>query len=335
MRTMLRVDSSARHEGSHTRSLADYFHRAWLKLHPHGIVIERDLAENPPPHLDQATISEFGAAVGASDATALSDELIAELKSADDVVISSPLYNLGIPSTLKAYIDNVVRSGHTFEYGEEGMTGLLSSTNAYLLLSRGGEAVPGVADDFQTPHLQAILGFLGIGPVETISLDGTAGDPEEVERRTRAAREKIDHLLAPCDTHWVGQFTAEDRREIAALRDAQAEAIAAGDAERYTGLCADDVQLMLPGHGITSGRPAFLEVESKLLKGSPCGSFIKCPQRVELHGNLAVETGLQRVVQRSNGNGSAVFLPNQKYTHVLRRTAEGWRFAVLMSNSCE
>ncbi len=335
MRTLLRIDASARLQGSHSRSLANHFQSVWARIHPGGTVIQRDLAQAPPPHLNQTTIAAFGAETETSDATALSDELIAELKSADDVLISSPLYNFGFPSTLKAYFDHVVRSGHTFTFDESGAIGLLEDKSAYVVTSRGGTTSPDRADDFQTAHLRAILGYVGILDVETVSLEGTAGSQEDVSRHTTRARQEIDRVLATCEPRWIGSFTPQDRRQIEALRSAQAEAISQGDAERYSRLCVDDIHLMLPGHDIISGREQFLAVERKLLGESNFNSFRKCPEQIEVRGELAVEIGRQRVVAAPGSpDRSDVFLPDQKYTHIFRRTPEGWRFSMLMSNIC-
>ena len=332
MRTLLRIDCSARSEGSHSRALAGHFQAAWTRANSDGKVVLRDLGHHPPPHLDQTAILALGAAPGASPDAALSDELIREFQSADDVVISSPIYNLGPPSPLKAYIDHIVRSGHTFSFEESGATGLLSETNAYLLTSRGGTDSEGGDDDFLTPYLRAILGYIGIFNTETIALDGTASDADEVARRVAQARVAIDRLFVPCGPLWVGPFTDDDRSEIDALRNAQAQAISNGDARRYSELCDEDVRLMIPGHDIIAGRERFLAVEEKLLARGQFRTFEKCPERIERQGDFAVEVGRQRVSAAAvEHNG--VLTPEQKYTHIFRRTARGWRFAVLMSNS--
>lgn len=333
MRTLLRLDASARHRGSYSRDLADHFEAGWTRVHDGGRIVRRDLAIDPPPHLDQATVAAFGAGPGDSKATSLSDLLIAELEAADDLLISSPLYNFGLPSPLKAYIDHVVRSGRTFRSGDDGAVGLLEGKTACLVTARGGSVTPGVTDDFQVPHLRAILGYIGISEVSTVTLHSTVTRPEDLGARMTFARQQIDDILDGCGPEWIGAFSDDDRREIHALRAGQAEAIATGDAGRYAQLCASDVQLMIPGRDIVSGRDAFLACEEELLAGAPVTKFEKHPIRVERHGDLVVEIGRQRVA--AEGAGEEAFRPAQKYTHVFRRTAQGWRFALLMSNSCQ
>src|SRR5262245_46329995 len=127
--TLLRIDASARTEGSHSRTLADGVQARWLKAHPHGRVIRRDLAVAPQAHIEAATIQGFYTPPEQMTpelraATAQSDELIAELKAAHTVLIAAPIYNFSIPSSLKAWIDQVVRIGHTFAYQDGQFTGL-------------------------------------------------------------------------------------------------------------------------------------------------------------------------------------------------------------------
>ncbi len=96
--------------------------------------------------------------------TALSDTLIAELQSADILVIGAPMYNFGIASTLKAWFDHVLRAGITFRYGESGPEGLLKGKRAIVIESRGGLYSEGPAQvmDAQEPHLRGMLRFMGI-----------------------------------------------------------------------------------------------------------------------------------------------------------------------------
>jgi len=340
MRTLLRIDASARVAGSQSRGLADHFQERWSAAHPDGRVIVRCLARDPVPHLDTATIAAFHAAPPPDEgrgaaAAALSDSLIAELESADDMLVSSALYNLGLPSVLKAYFDYVVRSGRTFIMDGGGYRGLLSGKSAFVVAARGGVPSPGQADDFQTPYLRAILSFVGIASIEVIPLDGTAAEEPVRSQCEQNARAHVDRLFArPSEPAWIGAFTSQDRREIGALRAAQAAAIERGDAEAYGQICSDDIALMIPGRDIISGRERFVACEQALFRSSRFASFRKTPERVERSGDLAVETGRQEVTTAGTSDAAGVSAARQKYTHVFRRTAEGWRFAVLMSNAC-
>ena len=201
-------------------------------------------------------------------------------------------------------------------------------------MARGGPVISEIADDFQTPQLRAILGYVGIAAVSVVNLHGTAAGRAHLGPQLDRARRQIDDILAGRALEWIGTFSEDDREQIGALRSGQAEAIAGGDAERYARLCADDVHLMIPGRDLVSGRADFLACERELLADAPLATFEKHPIRIERHGDLAVEVGRQRLAPKETTR-CEVFMPLQKYTHVFRRTAEGWRFALLMSNSCE
>lgn len=330
---LLRIDASVRVSGSRSRQLADHFEARWMHDLPERRVTRRDLAVRPPPHLDEATIDAFGGRLGRRDLTSLSEELVAELLGADEVLISTAMYNFGPPSPLKAYLDHVVRSERTFRADEGGYAGLLAGRRAVVIVARGGVAQPDVADDFLTGYLRSILAFVGLGPIETIVVDGTATDGADLERRMTRARGELDCVLAADRIPWLGPFTPEDRDAIAALRLGQAAAIERGDADAYAALCTDDVVLMIPGHALVSGRAAVLEAERRLFQAARFAGFRKTPARIERQGDLAVELGRQEVTSSALGTG--VFAARQKYMHVFRRTSAGWRFAALMSNACD
>lgn len=137
-------------------------------------VVSRDLGANPIPHLTADSTAAIRGAEPANDAQLsarhLSDELIAELKAADTIVIGAPMYNFGIPSTLKAWFDHVLRAGVTFRYGENGPEGLLPGKKAIVVESRGGlySEGPAQALDSQEPHLRTMLGFVGIADVSFV-----------------------------------------------------------------------------------------------------------------------------------------------------------------------
>ncbi|MCG8462997.1 MAG: SgcJ/EcaC family oxidoreductase [Holophagales bacterium] len=336
MTTLLRIDASARIEGSCSRSLADHFQSRWQQLHPDGEVVRRDLAVEPVPHLSDETIQAFFGPSSGSSGLELSEALARELTGADHLLIASPLYNLSLPSTLKAYIDHVVRSGITFETGEDGYRGLLKGTTATLVTARGGPGAPGDGADFQTGYLKAILAFVGIERVDVIAVDSTAfGEAAREEGLCRARRQvdqRFEEAAAPL---WRGPLDEDDKRQIAALRQAQAAAILDGDAEAYADLCTDDIQLLIPGKDLISGRDAFLDAERALFARACFSRFEKLPLRVEREGEMAVEIGRQEATTNLENGAGGVFSARQKYTHILRRTPAGWRFAVLMSNPCE
>ena len=336
MKTLLRLDASARTNDSHTRQLGDYFLTQWRQAHPQGEIIQRDLAENPVPHLSDANIQAFQqAGRQPSPEAECSDTLIGELQAADELLICSPLYNFTLPSTLKAYFDHVVRSGLTFDVRQGQYVGLLTGKCATIITARGSLSSATVADDFQTGYLVKILAFIGIHNVDIIPIEGTTLEATEVSRCTAAAKQCVDEVFnPPAESVWKGQFTAQEKQAINSLRDGQARAIVNGDANAYAQLCMDNIQLMIPGHDIISGREQFLLAEQQLFNKASFTAFSKYPQQILRDGDMVVETGLQEVTTDQASGAGGVFSARQKYMHTYRLTAAGWRYAVLMSNDC-
>ncbi|MFF8896275.1 FMN-dependent NADH-azoreductase [Streptomyces lydicus] len=167
MATLLLIDSSVFPEGgSASRSVTAAFRTAWEKQHPDGTVIHRDLAADPLPHLDGVAAS-----AGFSDpathtpeqqaAFALRVELAEELERADAVVIAAPMYNFTIPSTLKAWLDQVIIMGRT-----AGETPSAKGTPVTVVASRGGSYAPGTPREpfeYVQNYLEAVLnGGMGL-----------------------------------------------------------------------------------------------------------------------------------------------------------------------------
>ncbi|MEU2160528.1 NAD(P)H-dependent oxidoreductase [Streptomyces chengbuensis] len=139
MATLLHIDSALFPQGSASRDVTATFVKTWLEEHPEGRVVYRDLAANPLPHLDFAAVS-----AGADDT--LRAELAAELAEADAVLIGAPMYNFTIPSTLKAWLDQVIIVGHNAGAPD----GPLSRTPFTVVASRGGSYAPGTPrEDFE------------------------------------------------------------------------------------------------------------------------------------------------------------------------------------------
>lgn len=123
---------------------------------------------------------------------AIADALIDELQSADTLVISSPIYNFGVPASVKAWADLVARAGTTFKYTETGPVGLLEGKKAYITVASGGTPVGGEMD-FMTSWLTFFLGFLGIKEVKVIAADGVMAGGE---MKVASAFEQIERLAA-------------------------------------------------------------------------------------------------------------------------------------------
>ena len=189
---LLRIDASARIEGSVTRQLADEL-VAGLREKDAGLrVTQRELADGLPLLNETWVNANFTDADQRSaeqrEALALSDELIAELRAADAVALSSPVYNFGVPAVLKAWVDLVTRARETFRYGAQGPEGLLKDRPVYLVMASGGTAI-GSEIDFAGRYLQHILGFIGIRDVRIIAADQMMVDEAAAWRKARAQME--------------------------------------------------------------------------------------------------------------------------------------------------
>src|SRR5690606_38375040 len=130
MKTLLLIRSSILLGDGQSNQLADRYAAAWQAAHPDGRIVVRDLAKNPLPHLDLARVGAFSTpperrTPEQQALVAQSDALIAELQGADVVALGLPLYNFGIPSTLKAYFDHIARAGITFRYTPNAPEGLV------------------------------------------------------------------------------------------------------------------------------------------------------------------------------------------------------------------
>jgi FMN-dependent NADH-azoreductase len=179
MKQILIVESSPRGTESASRKLASKVRERLEIQYPDARVIERDLVKDKLPHLDQPTVKAITsqdplAAESLKEAARLSDQLIDELLSSDLLVIASPMWNFGIPSSLKAWIDHVVRAGKTFNYAGAAVEGLAKGKKAILVLASGGvfSEGPWKAWDSVEPYLRRILGFIGIDDVQTVRAEG-------------------------------------------------------------------------------------------------------------------------------------------------------------------
>ena len=181
MPTLLHLDSSPL-PSSISRELTAEFVNTWTAAHPDGTLIHRDLALNPPTPLDAQWIAanftpEVERTAEQRALLAPSDQLIAELNQADEYVFGVAMHNFSIPSTLKLWIDQIARAGHTFSYGAEGPKGLLTGKKATILIATGGTydvGTPFGAYNFVEPYLKAVLGFLGVTDVTFVTAGGAA-----------------------------------------------------------------------------------------------------------------------------------------------------------------
>lgn len=185
MSTILRIDASSRIANSHSRAIGNLVEARLTE--PGARVSRRDLSSAPLGHITDATIEAmFGVARkrmfgGATSATRLSDQVIDEVREAGAIIITTPMYNFGLPSALKAWIDQLVRVQKTFAYENGEFRGLLQSKPVYVVIAYGAR---GYADgalkpaDFVRPYLDFVLRFIGLTDLHFITVEGTSGSEE-------------------------------------------------------------------------------------------------------------------------------------------------------------
>lgn len=195
MSRVLIIESSARQHDSISRQLTRDFVSQWQAANPVDTISQRDLALNPVPHLDAHLLGgwmkpEAERSPAELQALARSNVLTDEVLAADVLVLAAPMYNFTIPSTLKAWLDHVLRAGITFKYTETGPQGLLTGKKAYVLTARGGIHAGG-ASDHQEPYLRQVLAFIGIHDVTFIHAEGLNMGGEFHEKGLNQAKAQL------------------------------------------------------------------------------------------------------------------------------------------------
>ncbi|MET1079050.1 MAG: FMN-dependent NADH-azoreductase [Pseudomonas sp.] len=198
MSNILVIESSARQQHSVSRDLTAQFIAQWRAAHPEDRFTVRDLALDPVPHLDANLLGGWMSPAEQQSeaeqaALARSNRLTDELLAADVLVLAAPMYNFAIPSTLKAWLDHVLRAGLTFKYTETGPQGLLVGKRAYVLTARGG-VYGGSGLDHQEPYLRQALAFVGIHEVEFIHAEGLNMGAEFMEKGLAKARAQLEQV---------------------------------------------------------------------------------------------------------------------------------------------
>lgn len=194
MANVLVIRSAATGEASVSNKLIN----AYLAAHPEATVVERDLDANPVPHVDSASLAGIGRQAPEGDdfaaARSLQDAIIAEVFAADVLLIGLPVYNFGMPSTLKAWFDYVARAGTTFQYTEKGPEGLVKGKKAILAQARAGKYDDATGFPFAVPHAKSLLGFVGVDDVTVVTAEGMAFGPEAAEEAISGAVAQISAL---------------------------------------------------------------------------------------------------------------------------------------------
>lgn len=199
MSKVLVLKSSILGSYSQSNALIDVFLAGRQSKGAADSVTVRDLATLNLPVLDGELAGALRGGDNLSDrakqVVALSDELVAELKAADLVVIAAPMYNFNIPTQLKNWIDLVARAGVTFKYTETGPVGLIEGVRAVVITPRGGLHV-GQASDLVTPYMKLFLGFIGITAVDFVYAEGMGMGPDAQAKGLAEARSQLDALQA-------------------------------------------------------------------------------------------------------------------------------------------
>ncbi|WGG52505.1 FMN-dependent NADH-azoreductase [Rugamonas sp. DEMB1] len=196
---ILQINSSARSSGSESTRLADAIVAKLSASAANVSLTRRDLAAQPHPVLDEATLQAlFTPAEQRSAAqaarVALDDALIAQVQAADVIVIGSPMYNFGITVQLKSWFDAIARAGVTFKYGPTGPVGLLGGKKVYVAVARGGMHRDGPTDT-QLPHLKMFLSFIGLNDVQFVYAEVLNLGPDAMAKAQAQADAEVNAVL--------------------------------------------------------------------------------------------------------------------------------------------
>lgn len=206
MTKLLRIDASARTSRSLTRLLADEFTQIWLARRPDDEIILRDVGSNPPPFITEDWIAAAFAKERSSEQEellAVSDELIAEVASADIIVMATPMYNYGMPAALKAWFDQVVRVDKTFTFdlarGDAPLEPVFAGKTLVLLTSWGefgfGPGEINEGRDSLTPHVRTASGYLGVEEFHHVGIEYQEFGDDRFEASREAAIAALDPLV--------------------------------------------------------------------------------------------------------------------------------------------
>lgn len=205
MPSLLKIDVSPRDGYSISRALGTQFADHWLQTHEGGTIIERDLAKTHLPYVELPWIMAAYSDPSShndeqKEAISIGNSLIAELKSADEWLITTPMYNFAVPAKLKAFIDHVVRAGQTFNANADGSyTGLVQGKRATIILSSAGDysaGSPAEGYNAETPYLRAILGFIGVTDVVFLQAGGTYKVDRGMQNRDEYLAQFSEQLAA-------------------------------------------------------------------------------------------------------------------------------------------
>ncbi|WP_010188657.1 FMN-dependent NADH-azoreductase [Sphingomonas sp. PAMC 26605] len=194
---ILHIDSSILGANSVTRDLGAALVGELRAASPEANVTYRDLAAEPITHLSGGDLALRGA-------DEFNDEHLSEFLASNVLVIGAPMYNFGVPSTLKAWIDRIVVAGHTFSYSEQGPKGLAGGKTAFIVSGRGSAfegnaAMAGL--EHQESYLRGVLGFVGITDIRVVRAEGVGMGPEARDRAVAGARRDLVAIARPINKY--------------------------------------------------------------------------------------------------------------------------------------
>jgi FMN-dependent NADH-azoreductase len=209
MARILHIDSSPRGERSHSRRLTREFVEAWKQTHPDDIITYRDVGRNPVPHVDEPWIAAAFTppeqrTPELQEAIRMSDRLVDELLAADLYIVGIPMYNYSVPSTFKAYIDQIVRAGRTFAFEPENSANpykpLVIGKKMFIVTARGISGF-GTGDryeklNYQDPYLRTIFGFIGITDITFVHVENDETGGTSLAQSIANAQAKIAEMVA-------------------------------------------------------------------------------------------------------------------------------------------
>ena len=208
MNKVLVINSSARTLNSHSRKLTQLFVEHWTGSHQEPLIRFRELGNADVPHVNERWIAaafkpESARSEADREALQLSNAYISELVEADIIVLGAPMYNWSVPSSLKAYIDQVLRVNETFKVNpanpQNPYIGLLENKTLVLLLSRGGQGYEtneyNQHMNFQSNYLKTVFNIMGINDIHIIAVNGTSLDQEKLGESLVRAQAEIREFV--------------------------------------------------------------------------------------------------------------------------------------------
>lgn len=208
MKKLLVINASARKAQSHSRTLTEVFINRWKEQHAGAVINTRELGNTNVPHITEAWITAnvkpFAERTAVDrDILGASDAYINELRQADIIVLGTPMYNWSVPSTLKAYIDQIMRLNETFTINPadpvKPYTGLLQNKTLVLLVARGSQGYEtgelNAQLNFQTTYLRTVFTMMGIDDIRVVAVNGTSLNRDVLKQTIDLAHQQVQSVI--------------------------------------------------------------------------------------------------------------------------------------------